>query len=196
MKTRTTFELSNEQVTIKLFDVTGLEKGYKLAEMEPLDTLVIELTDEFSQVMDADSENPKSLLAYGLSQFMQDRTASLTDKLFNESGMSAKEAVAEKVGAFNELVDMLKGGRMTKERASGGATKKANVDIFFAKAFVELVKSSKGQELTEEQAIIILQTKMDNEQRKAIRASLQSRINELRSEATKAAQDFDIDSLF
>lgn len=187
MKTKNVFTLTNESVTLEVFDAADKDK------LVLLETAVFDLGDVPATLEDGDSPL-KSLAAYGLSRIMQDRCSDFTDKTLGGMGLDAKGAAIERVGAYTAVYEVLKSGQYRARRASGGS-KGATVDSFFAEGFARFLQAN-GKDVDANTATIILQG-MGKDERASIRKHEQvaKHVQAVRAEATQAAGDIDLSAL-
>jgi len=129
------------------------------------------LTSEVPATL-ADGEKQKSLVVYGLTKLLQDRTSQKTDP-------------EEKFASMQEYFDSFFSKGLWKSPSEGGS-RKAAVDPFFAQAVAELKDWSIAQ------ATGVIQA-LDKDKRAALRNadSVSAKISELRSEAA----DVDVEGL-
>lgn len=126
-------------------------------------------------------EGEVSLAAYGLSQFLQDRTSSV--------------AGDDKLGKMDEIFAALSEGQWKSKRESSGGVRKPSIDTFFAAGFAKFLQS-KGKDVDTATATTLLQG-YDADQRKALRAheDIKAFIEQAKSEANTAASEIDLGSL-
>lgn len=184
MKTRNVFTLNENMLTVEI--VTG-NKGDNTLEV--LYTQTFDVNDIPETLTNGDGFT--TLKGYGLSSLLQDRAASYADKTLADNGIVGRDAVQARADKYQETFDMLTRGVFSERTAS--EPKGAAVDIFFAKALVELV-GSKGKEIDESTATAILQG-LSKDERKAMRTKLASAISELKREAQEAASELDLGDL-
>lgn len=126
-------------------------------------------------------EGEVSLAAYGLSQFLQDRTSSV-------AGDDKLEKMEEIFGSLGE-------GQWKSKRESTGGVRKPSIDPFFAAGFAKFLQAN-GKDVDTATATTLLQG-YKKEQRAAIRAHEQVKafIEQAKSEANSAASEIDLGSL-
>lgn len=133
-----------------------------------LESITFEVSDVPAEL--SDGENPtKSLVAYGLSKFLQDRTSSVDAE--------------GKLEAMGEVFELLKCGEW-RQRREGAGVKKAAIDPIFAQAIAEIKGCSVAA------ATMALQAQ-DAESRKALRQveAVKAKIDEIRVAATSEAEN-------
>ena len=157
----------------------------KLAYADPDAPATVEseaefLLEELPAVFTA-GEKEIALQAYGLSQFLQDRTTSFSQD--------------EKLGKMAEVFANLKEGKWREERASSAGPRKASIDVYFATGF-SLFLASKGKDIDVATATSLLQD-MEADQRKALRADdrIKPFVEKAKEDATAAASELDLADL-
>ena len=127
-------------------------------------------------------ESEVSLVAYGLSQLLQDRASSV-------------QGAENKLEKMKETFARLQEGEWKAQRESTGGERKPNIPADFAQAFARFY-TEKGRAMDAVQATAILQGRTA-EERKAIRENEQIKalIAQVRAESNSAAMDFDLDGL-
>lgn len=161
--------------------VTAQKLAYEDADAPA--TVAAEKTFEVSGLPEVfgEGENAVSLLAYGLSQFLQDRTSSVPGE--------------EKLEKMEEIFAALAEGQWKATRVSSGGTRKASIDPFFAEGFAKFLQS-KGKDVDTNTATVLLQD-MDADQRKALRAhaDVKAFVEQAKESAASAASEIDLESL-
>lgn len=161
MTKRLTYALTATSVIASLVEKSGDE--IKVLESVEFDA------SQVPAILNDGENAQKSLVAYGLSKFLQDRTSA--------------SAVEDKLADMAETFELLKGGEW-RQRKEGAGVKKAAIDPIFAQAIAEL----KG--CTVAAATIALQAQ-EPEARKALRQveAVKAKIAEIRSKAEGEAAD-------
>ena len=190
MKTQNSFDINGTKVSVKILDVT-LVNGEK--PKNPAVLVEREWDTKDLPVELADGEAIKTLAAYGFASLIQDRCSQYTDKLLGESCATTQAVAEARLGAYQDVYDLLLGGAFTARRVGGG--KQAAVDVFFATGFMNFLQDN-GKAVDVATATAILQG-MNDEQRKALRADarIAPKIEEARKAAREAASGFDLDAL-
>lgn len=123
-----------------------------------------------------------TLVGYGLSQFLQDRSAS--------------KPVEEKLARMQEVFERLKEGEWKAARESSGPSeRKANIDPFFAAGFASFLQSQ-GKEVDATTATTLLQG-MSKEDRATLRShdAIKEHIEAAKAKAQEAASGIDLAKL-
>lgn len=190
MKTKNVFELTATSVTMKVFDVSAFNKGDDTSNAPLLAEHTFDASVIPAELEDGDNVN-KSLVAYGLSRLMQDRSSDFTDGKLGETGASAQEVAETRLAAYIATYEHLLDGQFKVKRAKSET--RSAVDTFFAQGLVDFLSES-GKNMDINTATVYLQQR-NNEERKALRAKLQPHINAAREKARKAASELNLDDL-
>ena len=140
-----------------------------------------------------DGEKSRSLKAYGFLKLMQDRNSDLTESKLKGMGLTDLEACAERVKAFQAVYELVVSGKWSERKKA--AARGPSIDTILAGAVARFLSEKSGKDITPDIATIKLK-ELDKDGLAQIRSipEVVEYMEELRSEARKAAAEIDLGS--